>query len=83
MMRASQVGCNTCNARIQRVLHRICYSYEARLICTTFVMRTHGRWNQPLVVPSAGYPPAWEQIPPQLTFSSQEIWGFCRECPQW
>jgi hypothetical protein len=29
MKRASHVGCNACNGRIQRVLHRICYSNVA------------------------------------------------------
>jgi hypothetical protein len=28
-LRASHVGCNACNARIQRILHRICYSNVA------------------------------------------------------
>jgi hypothetical protein len=35
MKRASHVGCNACNARIQRVLHRICYSNVAH----RFIMR--------------------------------------------
>jgi hypothetical protein len=28
---------------------------------------THGRWNQPLAVPSAEHPRAWEQITPQIS----------------
>jgi hypothetical protein len=31
MKRASHVGCNACNARIQRVLHHICYSNVAHM----------------------------------------------------
>jgi predicted nucleic acid-binding Zn ribbon protein len=31
MKRASHVGCNACNARIQLVLHRICYSNVAHV----------------------------------------------------
>jgi predicted nucleic acid-binding Zn ribbon protein len=31
MKRASHVGCNACNVRIQRVLHRICYSNVAHM----------------------------------------------------
>jgi hypothetical protein len=31
MKRASHVGSNACNARIQRVLHRICYSNVAHM----------------------------------------------------
>jgi hypothetical protein len=35
------VGCNACNARIQRVLHRILYSNVARLICITYAWHSH------------------------------------------
>jgi hypothetical protein len=31
MKHASHVGCNACNARVQRVLHRICYSNVAHM----------------------------------------------------
>jgi hypothetical protein len=31
MKRASHVECNACNARIQRVLHRICYTRMSRI----------------------------------------------------
>jgi hypothetical protein len=37
MKRASHVGCNACNARIQRVLLRICYSNVAQFKCASSV----------------------------------------------
>jgi hypothetical protein len=34
--RTSHPGCNACDTRFRRVLHHICYSNVARLICTTY-----------------------------------------------
>jgi hypothetical protein len=50
MKRASHVGCNACNARIQRVLHRICYTRMLRIWSAyyiAFATRMSRIWSAP------------------------------------
>jgi hypothetical protein len=42
MKRAPHVGCNACNARIQCVLHRICYSNVGHMKRASYAWHMHG-----------------------------------------